>query len=84
MPESCARRGCGTLWLAETPQELALAEEKKQRMAQYRVVSEMQTRDQLAAREPLLTAGLTGGLWSPRRRDGYAPNVARWFVTMPI
>lgn len=28
MPESCAWRGCGTLWLAETPQELALAEEK--------------------------------------------------------
>ena len=80
MPESCAWRGCGTLWLAETPQELALAEEKKQRMAQYQVVSEMQTRDRLAAREPLLTAGLAGGLWVPGDGIVYAPNVARWFI----
>lgn len=27
MPERCAWRGCGTLWLAETPQELEIARE---------------------------------------------------------
>ena len=59
--------------------ELALAEEK-QRMAQYQVVSEMQTRDRFAAREPLLTAGLAGGLWVPGDGIVYAPNVARWFI----
>lgn len=80
MPESCAWRGCGTLWLAETPQELALAEEKKQRMAQYQVTSEMQTRSQLAAREPLLTSRLAGGLWVPGDGIVYAPNVARWLI----
>ena len=80
MPESCAWRGCGTLWLAETAQELALAEEKQQRMAQVQVTSEMLTREQLAAREPLLTSRLTGGLWVPGDSIVYAPNVARWFI----
>ena len=80
MPESCAWRGCGTLWLAETPQELELAEEKQQRMAQYQVASNMQTRDQLAVREPLLTSRLSGGLWVPGDGIVYAPNVAHWFI----
>jgi glycine/D-amino acid oxidase-like deaminating enzyme len=61
-------------------QELALAEEKQQRMAQYQVASDMQTRDQLAAREPLLTSRLSGGLWVPGDGIVYAPNVARWFI----
>jgi len=80
MPENCAWRGCGTLWLAETPEELELAQEKKQRMAQRQVASEMQTREQLAAREPLLTSRLAGGLWVPGDGIVYAPNVARWFI----
>jgi len=80
MPESCAWRGCGTLWLAETPQELELAEEKQQRMAQHQVSSELHTRTQLAAREPLLTPRLAGGLWVPGDGIVYAPNVARWFI----
>ena len=80
MPESCAWRGCGTLWLAETPQELELAEEKQRRMAQHQVASDMQTRDQLAAREPLLTSRLSGGLWVPGDGIVYAPNVARWLI----
>ena len=80
MPESCAWRGCGTLWLAETPQELELAEEKQRRMAQHHVDSDMPTRDQLAAREPLLTSRLSGGLWVPGDGIVYAPNVARWLI----
>lgn len=65
MPERCAWRGCGTLWLAETPQELEIAREKQRRMAAYQVSSEMQTPTQLMQREPLLRAGLQGGLWVP-------------------
>ncbi|MCG3100100.1 FAD-binding oxidoreductase [Enterobacter sp. DRP3] len=80
MPESCAWRGCGTLWLAETPQELELAEEKQRRMVQHQVDSDMQTRDQLAAREPLLTSRLSGGVWVPGDGIVYAPNVARWLI----
>ena len=80
MPESCAWRGCGTLWLAENEQELALAEEKQQRMAQYQAGSELQTRAQIAAREPHLTRQLAGGLWVPGDGIVYAPNVARWFI----
>lgn len=80
MPHTCAWHGCGTLWLAENEQELALAEEKQQRMATHQVASEMQTRAQVAAREPLLTPDLAGGLWVPGDGIVYAPNVARWFI----
>ncbi|HFP9201762.1 TPA: NAD(P)/FAD-dependent oxidoreductase [Raoultella ornithinolytica] len=80
MPERCAWRGCGTLWLAETPQELEIAREKQRRMAAYQVSSEMQTPTQLTQREPLLRAGLQGGLWVPGDGIVYAPEVARWFI----
>lgn len=80
MPEQCAWRGCGTLWLAENDDEMAVAREKQQRMAAHLVSSELQTTAQLAAREPLLRTGLAGGLWVPGDSIVYAPNVARWFI----
>lgn len=80
MPESCAWRGCGTLWLAETTQELEIAREKQRRMAEHQVTTRMQSAEQLAQREPLLRAGLPGGLWVPGDGIIYAPNAARWFI----
>lgn len=80
MPERCAWRGCGTLWLAETAQELEIAREKQRRMAEYQAASEMQTPAQLMQREPQLRAGLHGGLWVPGDGIVYAPEVARWFI----
>ncbi len=49
-------------------------------MAAYQVSSEMQTPSQLTQREPLLRAGLQGGLWVPGDGIVYAPEVARWFI----
>lgn len=49
-------------------------------MAAYQVSSEMQTPTQLMQREPLLRAGLQGGLWVPGDGIVYAPEVARWFI----
>ncbi|MDW5499779.1 FAD-dependent oxidoreductase [Pseudomonas lundensis] len=80
MPESCAWRGCGTLWLAERDDEMAIAEGKRQRMAEYGVASEALSAAQIAALEPMLRAGLAGGLRVPGDGIVYAPNVARWLV----
>ncbi|CAI0881725.1 NAD(P)/FAD-dependent oxidoreductase [Serratia quinivorans] len=80
MPESCAWRGCGTLWLAERDDEMAIAEGKLQRMAEYGVTSETLNAAQVIALEPMLRPGLAGGLRVPGDGIVYAPNVARWLV----
>ncbi len=80
MPESCAWRGCGTLWLAERDDEMAIAEGKLQRMAEFGVASEILSAAQVAALEPMLRPGLAGGLRVPGDGIVYAPNVARWLV----
>lgn len=80
LPDSCAWRGCGTLWLAENDEEMAVAHEKQQRMAGYQAHSELQTAQQIAGRESLLRSGLAGGLWVPGDGIVYAPNVARWLI----
>ncbi|MFK3840970.1 NAD(P)/FAD-dependent oxidoreductase [Serratia sp. NPDC087055] len=80
MPESCAWRGCGTLWLAERDDEMAIAASKRQRMAEYEVASETLSSTQVAGLEPMLRAGLAGGLRVPGDGIVYAPNVARWLV----
>nr|WP_228343088.1 FAD-dependent oxidoreductase [Klebsiella variicola] len=80
MPDHCAWRGCGTLWLAESEEEMAVAGEKLRRLASYQVPSERQTPQQIAGREPLLRGGLAGGLWVPGDGILYAPNVARWLM----
>ncbi len=61
MPDNCAWRGCGTLWLAESEEEMAGAGDKQRRMAGHQVHSELQTPQQIAGREPLLRGGLAGG-----------------------
>ncbi len=80
MPDHCAWRGCGTLWLAESEEEMAVAGEKLRRLAGHQVPSERQTPQQIAGREPLLRSGLAGGLWVPGDGIVYAPNVARWLM----
>lgn len=80
LPEGCAWRGCGTLWLAERDDEMAIAEAKRQRMAEYGVTSEALSAAQVAVLEPMLRPGLAGGLRVPGDGIVYAPNVARWLV----
>lgn len=52
MPDNCAWRGCGLLWLAESEEEMTVADEKQRRMAGHQVHSERQTPQQIAGREP--------------------------------
>ncbi|KFK96445.1 MULTISPECIES: FAD-binding oxidoreductase [unclassified Serratia (in: enterobacteria)] len=80
MPQDCAWRGCGTLWIAEHQDEMAIAALKQQRMAASGVPSEMLTATQVAALEPMLRNGLAGGLRVASDGIVYAPNVARWLI----
>lgn len=80
MPEHCAWRGCGTLWLAEHDDELALAEQKQRRLAASGAESRLLSAGELRRCEPLLRHGLAGGLQVPGDGIVYAPNAARWLV----
>lgn len=80
LPDACAWRGCGTLWLAETHEEMATACEKQQQMAGANVESEILTAARVASLEPMLRKGLAGGLKVPGDGIIYAPATARWFV----
>ncbi|MDK1703652.1 FAD-dependent oxidoreductase [Serratia rubidaea] len=80
MPEHCAWRGCGTLWLAEHDDELALAEQKQRRLAAAGAESRLVSSGELRRCEPLLRHGLAGGLLVPGDGIVYAPNAARWLV----
>lgn len=57
MPDHCAWRGCGTLWLAESEEEMAVAGEKLRRLASYQVPSERQTRSRSPGANRYCAAG---------------------------
>lgn len=80
MPEECAWRGCGTLWLADKADEMAIAEQKRARLAEWGVAAELLTAAQVAAMEPMLRQGLAGGLRVPGDGILYAPLAARWLL----
>ncbi|MBU5411155.1 NAD(P)/FAD-dependent oxidoreductase [Serratia ureilytica] len=80
MPQACAWRGCGTLWLAEQANEMAIAEQKRARLAEQGVAAELLTAEQVAAMEPMLRQGLAGGLRVPGDGILYAPHAARWLL----
>jgi len=83
MPKECAWRGCGTLWLAETADEMGVAAEKQRRLAQHDVGSEKLTASQVARLEPALRPGLAGGLRVAGDGILYAPAAARWLASHP-
>lgn len=80
MPQACAWRGCGTLWLADKADEMAIAEQKRVRLAEQGVAAELLTAEQIAAMEPMLRHGLAGGLRVPGDGILYAPLAARWLL----
>ncbi|HEJ7135465.1 TPA: FAD-binding oxidoreductase [Serratia marcescens] len=80
MPEACAWRGCGTLWLADQADEMAIAEQKRARLAEQGVAAELLAAEQIAVMEPMLRHGLAGGLRVPGDGIVYAPLAARWLL----
>jgi glycine/D-amino acid oxidase-like deaminating enzyme len=80
MPTDCAYSGCGTLWIAANAEEMAAAEDKRQRMQQHGIASQLLDAAALARAEPALRPGLAGGLVVPGDAIVYAPNAARWLL----
>ncbi len=80
LPEDCAYRNCGTLWLAADAAELAEAERKRQALLAVGVACEMLDAARLRDLEPVLQPGLAGALKVPGDGILYAPNAARWLL----
>lgn len=80
MPEGCAYRNCGTLWLAADSNEMDLARAKQATLAAHGVAGELVDSGVLAALEPMLRHGLGGALRIPGDGILYAPVAANWLL----
>jgi len=75
---------CGTLWVAEDDEELALARSRQQALVRDGIACEMLDARQLRAAEPALREGLRGGMRVPDDGVVYAPAVAAWLLAHPV
>ncbi len=80
LPDGCAYRSNGTLWLAANPEEMAVAESKFLNLQAQGVTCELVARHALREREPALREGLEGGLLINGDGILYAPATARWML----
>lgn len=71
---------CGTLWVAESSDEIALAAEKLARLKSAGIAAEFLDTQSLYDAEFELAPGLAGGVLVPSDAVVYAPCVARWLV----
>ena len=80
LPADCECDPFGTLWIAADDDELTAARAKGASLATRDVASELLDAKQLAAAEPQLRKGLTGGLLVPGDLVVYPPCAARWMI----
>lgn len=80
MPEDCAMRTNGTLWLACNAEEMSAAESKYATLRDYGMSCELLGSQALADAEPALRTGLYGALKVSGDGILYAPNAARWLL----
>ncbi|WP_460141263.1 NAD(P)/FAD-dependent oxidoreductase [Pseudomonas sp. S2_E01] len=80
LPDGCAYRSNGTLWLAANSEEMAVAESKCLNLQAQGVTCELVARHALREREPALREGLDGGLLINGDGILYAPATARWML----
>lgn len=84
MPDDCAYRQNGTLWLAANAEEMAVAEAKYQVLREHGLDCELLGAQALRNAEPELRDGLHGGLRVIGDGILYAPNAARWLLDHPL
>lgn len=84
MPDDCAYRQNGTLWLAANAEEMAVAEAKYQVLREHGLDCELLGAEALRQAEPELRSGLHGGLRVIGDGILYAPNAARWLLDQPL
>ncbi|WP_027924783.1 FAD-binding oxidoreductase [Pseudomonas sp. URMO17WK12:I12] len=80
LPDGCAYRNNGTLWLAANAEEMAVAQSKYLNLQAQGIACELIGASALRQREPELAEGLEGGLLI--KGDGilYAPATANWML----
>lgn len=83
LPEACAYRNNGTLWLAANAEEMAVAEHKFSVLQAQGVACELVAGGALRQREPALREGLAGGLLITGDGILYAPATAQWMLQSP-
>jgi glycine/D-amino acid oxidase-like deaminating enzyme len=83
LPEACAYRRNGTLWLAANDEEMAVAEAKAARLKARGVACELVNPDSIRRLEPEVREGLAGALRLPDDGILYAPNTADWLLDHP-
>ncbi|ACR30838.1 NAD(P)/FAD-dependent oxidoreductase [Burkholderia glumae] len=71
---------CGTLWVAADDEELEAARAMRDGYAAAGVSAEVLDAAALGAREPMLAAGLAGGLLVDGDGIVYAPSAAEWLL----
>ena len=71
---------CGTIWVAEDSAQLDAVREKQRMYAEYGVASQVLDAEGVAAAEPNLRAGLSGGLLVPGDAVVYPPRAALWLL----
>lgn len=83
LPDSAAYRRNGTLWMAASDEEMAVAEEKYHLLRQLGEDCALLKAEQVTQAEPAIRQGLKGGLLV--KGDGilYAPVVAQWMSEHP-
>ncbi|UZE31564.1 NAD(P)/FAD-dependent oxidoreductase [Pseudomonas asplenii] len=83
LPEPCAYRSNGTLWIAANAEEMAVAESKYHNLLAHGIACERLNGKALHEHEPHLREGLEGGLLIQGDGILYAPATARWMLETP-
>ncbi len=80
LPAEAEYRPIGTVWVAETDQDLQVAERRHRFFQDKGIRSELWDSERLRQEEPQLRAGLPGGLLVPDDLVVTAAPVARWLL----
>ncbi|WP_165311665.1 NAD(P)/FAD-dependent oxidoreductase [Vibrio ziniensis] len=80
LPAGAAYQSNGTLWLAETEEELAFAKVKGERLLSAGIETQLLSASETLRIEPMLTKQIHGALRIPGDGIVYAPVVADWLL----
>lgn len=80
LPKSVEYESCGTIWVAADDEEMAEVQARRTIYEAAGIVTKTLTRQELAAKEPNLREGLSGGLLVPGDSVIYPPAAAGFFL----
>ncbi len=80
LPSAAEYQRCGTIWVAEDEQQLAIVHAKRSVYAAVGIASELLDARALADAEPFLRSGLAGGLLVPSDAVVYQPQATLYLL----